>query len=584
MSDHIEQIIKRPPRPPWGDQHEQQDFKNHPFDHCRAGSLGRRRRHAWMAVGRARRGAVVRQRLRRLSRPGLVAGRPRTCTTRSRKARRSISYDIFLNLEVAGSQELFRSDANSERYGLITQAANPRTNPDGLPVGLSKTVGDAKAAWKGEYIGLTCAACHNAQLNYKGKRIRIDGGVGNTSTSWPTSRRSTTRCRRRLTDAAKFDRLATRVGASSAEAKADLRKRFESDAERVHYYRTRTVLRRPIRAGPSRMDAISAIVNRLTADRARHSRELVHPARADQAAVSLECPAGHRGRNGAASQQDPIDRNLTETMGVYMPMDLTSKTPAGRAVRLERAIEQSAEDRGHAAAPGAAEMAGRGLRQDRPRRRPPRARRCSRTTARAATTPGPIPGPSRTSTASASSRSDWCRRSTSAPIRTSSRTCGPTRSPRQLAPYLPPPFKDKDIVPTGCALRHRCRSASSSTALAEAQADAEEQTLKLHGYREFPLPRPPEGVYKAAPRDGVWATPPFMHNGSVPNLYEMLHPGEGAHEEVLRRARVRSGQGRARHQRQVRQRSCSTRRCAAIRTPATRSRTARAATASSARC
>ena len=30
------------------------------------------------------------------------------------------SYDIYLNMEVAGSQELFRSDANSERYGLIT--------------------------------------------------------------------------------------------------------------------------------------------------------------------------------------------------------------------------------------------------------------------------------------------------------------------------------------------------------------------------------------------------------------------------------------------------------------------------------
>ena len=34
------------------------------------------------------------------------------------------------------------------------------------------------------------------------------------------------------------------------------------------------------------------------------------------------------------------------------------------------------------------------------------------------------------------------------------------------------------------------------------------------------------GVYKAAPRDGVWATPPFLHNGSVPNLYEMLIPAK----------------------------------------------------------
>ena len=35
---------------------------------------------------------------------------------------------------------------------------------------------------------------------------------------------------------------------------------------------------------------------------------------------------------------------------------------------------------------------------------------------------------------------------------------------------------------------------------------------------------PAQGRYKAAPRDGVWAEPPYMHNGSVPNLYEMLIP------------------------------------------------------------
>ena len=49
-------------------------------------------------------------------------------------------YDIFLNLEVAGSEELFRSDANSERYGLTPDAPDPKWNPDGLPIGLGKTV------------------------------------------------------------------------------------------------------------------------------------------------------------------------------------------------------------------------------------------------------------------------------------------------------------------------------------------------------------------------------------------------------------------------------------------------------------
>jgi hypothetical protein len=45
-----------------------------------------------------------------------------------------IDYDIFLNLEVAGGQDLFRSDANVVRYGLIPQPTN-RYNPDGLPIG-----------------------------------------------------------------------------------------------------------------------------------------------------------------------------------------------------------------------------------------------------------------------------------------------------------------------------------------------------------------------------------------------------------------------------------------------------------------
>ena len=35
-----------------------------------------------------------------------------------------IWWDVFLNLEVAGSQELFRSDANSRAHGLLPQAAN----------------------------------------------------------------------------------------------------------------------------------------------------------------------------------------------------------------------------------------------------------------------------------------------------------------------------------------------------------------------------------------------------------------------------------------------------------------------------
>lgn len=45
---------------------------------------------------------------------------------------------------------------------------------------------------------------------------------------------------------------------------------------------------------------------------------------------------------------------------------------------------------------------------------------------------------------------------------------------------------------------------------------------KMNGFR-------PDGIrallqYKARPLDGVWATPPYLHNGSVPNLYALLSP------------------------------------------------------------
>ncbi len=72
-----------------------------------------------------------------------------------------LSYDIFLNLEAAGSQDLFRSDVNSTRYGLLPAPASAY-NPDGLPIGISKTtVATQVGVWPaGDYAGMTCAACH----------------------------------------------------------------------------------------------------------------------------------------------------------------------------------------------------------------------------------------------------------------------------------------------------------------------------------------------------------------------------------------------------------------------------------------
>jgi mono/diheme cytochrome c family protein len=47
----------------------------------------------------------------------------------------------------------------------------------------------------------------------------------------------------------------------------------------------------------------------------------------------------------------------------------------------------------------------------------------------------------------------------------------------------------------------------------------------MEGFGTLDLPQQIAG-YKPRPLEGVWATPPFLHNGSVPNIYQMLLPPE----------------------------------------------------------
>ena len=167
-----------------------------------------------------------------------------------------------------------------------------RYNPDGLPIGISKTaVATPIKGWPaGDYAGVTCAACHEGQLNYKGKRIRIHGGNSQTIDLQALARGLDDALQATLTDAAKFNRLAARLRASSPDAKDKLRKRIESESVRVHEYATRTAVS-PHLWGPGRLDAVSP-------DRRSHdvgvdgnSTELVPRHRTCKTAVPLECSA-----------------------------------------------------------------------------------------------------------------------------------------------------------------------------------------------------------------------------------------------------------------------------------------------------
>jgi hypothetical protein len=433
-----------------------------------------------------------------------------------------LSYDIFLNLEVADGQELFRSDANSERYGLIAQPPGSPYNPDGLPIGISKTV-ISTPQWPGEetgeFAGLTCAACHETQLNYKGKHIRIDGGPANTFDMQAYIQALNAAMRATLTDAVKFDRLAAHLGAASPEAKARLRERFERQAALTYEYATRSAATFwPW--GPARIDALSMINNRVTANLPGIPENTSTPIAPVKPPFLWNAPQG-LWTQWAAIVQSPLARNLGETMGVYMPINLRAKTPADGLFDSNAAIPglHRVENQLARLAPPSwpADVFGK---IDREKAKSGKAlfveycAGCHNAWPYRWTEPnkygkrfvlvGLVP------------------QSYVGTDHTQAEAVRPFAVTGQLSNDLPPELRGKDAVPME-AFKLSIQRAVLERAVAKLKLTPAE-LLDLNGYREQPQPPAPNRVYKAAPRDGVWATPPFLHNGSVPNLYEMLVP------------------------------------------------------------
>ena len=431
-----------------------------------------------------------------------------------------ISYDVFLNLEAAGGQDLFRSDSISIQNGLIPQAAN-QFNADALPIGISKTtVATPVKGWPAEdYAGLNCAACHVGEWDYKGKHVRIDGGTGNRIDIIGYIHALDDAMQAALSDSAKFDRLAARLKATSPDTKDKLRKRFESDADRVHHYRTRTTVSATA-WGPGRMDAIGLIVNRVTADLPDIPENWSTPNAPTKPPFLWNSPQG-LWTQWRGVQQDPIYRNLVETMGVFMPIDLTSKSPAEGLFRSNAALAdlQRVESQLARLAPPSwpEDVFGK---IDREKAKAGNALFVSICSGCHNAWPYTWSEPNK-----------YGKRFVLVGLVPQSlvgtdpeqfRMLRPYAITGQLAKYLPGELRGKDILPTGDLYDGNARMVLE-TALSKLKLTPD-QDANIHGYREYPLPRPPVGVYKAAPRDGVWATPPFLHNGSVPNLYEMLLP------------------------------------------------------------
>jgi hypothetical protein len=255
--------------------------------------------------------------------------------------------DIFLHLEQADSQTPFSDEANMRRYRYLTQESS-WDNPYGLPVGFVANTYQDK-----DYVGLTCAACHTSQINYQGYGIRVDGAPALADMEamlldLEQALKAT------LDDNAKFERLALKVVGTNTAAQEAFRKDLTQVYNgQVKYNYTNSPLHgdEAVRYGYARLDAFGRIFNRVLSH-LTPQEDNFNPANAPVSYPFLwDTPqADFVQWNGVGNNAGigGLGRNTGEVIGVFATFDLNkrdgdvgyrSSANARNLVRLERHLK-----------------------------------------------------------------------------------------------------------------------------------------------------------------------------------------------------------------------------------------------------
>lgn len=230
-------------------------------------------------------------------------------------------YSLFTNLELSDSSELLSSPEQMSRLGFIAQL--PATNnPSGLPIGFARYSDDVVQDW----VGLTCAACHTNMVTYNGAKIVVDGGPG-VLDFLSFEHIISDALDETLERQVKFDRLVERLKLDSEEDKRVLRLGLE---ERAEFFNKRiSVNHVDVNYGHGRLDAFGRIFNAVTAT----AMNMPENKREPNAPVSIPMlwDAQHLDVvqwNGSAPNINPgpLVQNATTVLAVYGEIDMERKT------------------------------------------------------------------------------------------------------------------------------------------------------------------------------------------------------------------------------------------------------------------
>lgn len=429
---------------------------------------------------------------------------------------RLVPYDWALALERHDSNEAFFSTAHIERIGYVPAPSSP-LNPDALPIGFVKDSGAPGP--NGPALGLTCAACHTGEIEHRGAKLRIDGGASLADFQTLMARLLAS-FNATLGDEAKFRRFADRLRAPDLAA---LRVSVETYAQWLSRRNANNAT--PVPYGHGRIDAFGAILNAVLGEAIGQPSNLRPPDAPVSVPFLWTTPAQRYVQwNGVAT--NPYGRNLGEVLGVFGELAVRPADPAplrasalGRNLfALESWIATLKPPRWPAEAFGAPEPAAVG------KGRALYIAYCG------ACHGGP----------------DF--RYTDASVNPQRRLID-VRMVSQRAVGTDPRMVDNfsgRLAETGVAapllkgvpVMNAGRMLASLVGGAAFQDFVDrgltQQEIAVYsGLRFSPAapgdrPRAEQGwdepAYKAGPLAGVWATGPFLHNGSVPTVYDLLSP------------------------------------------------------------
>lgn len=454
---------------------------------------------------------------------------------------KGLRYNWFSALELPFSEQRFAEPANLARFGFLVdprQQATPQ-NPGNLPVGFAR---HKNAGSNDEFLDITCAACHTGEVRFNGQALRIDGGSAQhvLPSSVPTLRGGSfgqalvASLASTYYNPLKFRRFAHRVLGDQYDAQYDqLRQDFKKSLDnflKVAWNDTHRGLY-PTEEGPGRTDAFGRIANASFGDAISPENYRIANAPVDYPQLWDMWTFDWVQWNGSAQQ--PMARNIGEALGVGatlaffdsagQPLQGDARYPSSVRVRdlnlieetLQRlkpptwpealfgAIDKPLAARGRALftencaachVPSVSEVNGRPVQQLK---------------MLAVDYIGTDPG---TASNIADQRYDL-----------SALQWDPAELAQLNVELHPTPTEPLDL-----------RSLSVAKGLAYVTAFVEEHAYRAAGITPAERPRLdgfglPIGVrelraYKARPLAGVWATPPFLHNGSVPTLYQLLSP------------------------------------------------------------